>query len=115
MYTVKGESKTEKVLLRPHLEGLKVLGVSSSHPNVKATLEPSKATARAATEVRAALIERPGDYWLTVEIGPGAPVGTFKAEIAVTTSDPAKTAGTELRVVATVKEPAGAAQPGNPS
>lgn len=116
MYTVKGEAKVEKILLRPHLEGLKVLGVTSSHPNVKATLEPSKATTRAENEIRAALIERPGDYWLTVELGPGAPVGTFKAEIAVTSSDPAKTAGTALRVVATVKEPGGvAAQPGNPS
>jgi hypothetical protein len=115
MYTVKGESKSEKVLLRPHVEGLKVLGASSTHPNVKVSLEPSKATARADSEVRAALIERPGDYWLTVEIEPGAPVGTFKAEIAVTTSDPARTAGTVLRVVATVKEPVGAAQPGNPS
>ena len=115
MYTVKGERKVEKVLLRPHVDGLKVLGVSSSHPNVKATIEPSQATPRAGTEVRAALIERPGDYWLTVELGPGAPVGTFNAVIAVTTSDPAKTAGTELRVVATVKEPGGAAKPGNPS
>jgi len=115
MYTMKGEPKTEKVLIRPHVEGLKVLGVTSSNPNVKATLEPSKTTVAASGEVRGALSERPGDYWLTLELGPGAPAGTFKAEVALTTSDPKATAGAELRVVATVKEPGGAAQPGNPS
>jgi hypothetical protein len=115
MYTVKGEPKVEKVLLRPHVDGLKVLGVTSSNPNVKASLEPSRATSAASGEVRGALTERPGDYWLTVELGPGAPVGTFKAAIALTTSDPKTTAGAELRVVATVKEPGVAAKPGNPS
>jgi hypothetical protein len=115
MYTLKGEPKTEKVLIRPHLSGLKVLGVTSSNPNLKVTLEPSSATASASGAVRAALAERPGDYWLTLELVPGAPVGTFKAEIALTTSDPKATAGAELRVVATVKEPGGAAKPGNPS
>lgn len=115
MYTLQGEGRSEKVLLRPHLAGLKVLGVSSSNPNLKATLEPSKATAPATGELRAALIERPGDYWVTVELVPGAPVGTFKSDIAVATSDPAATAGSILRIVVTVKEPGGAARAGNPS
>ncbi len=114
MYTVKGEPKVEKVLLRPHVEGLKVLGVSSSNPNLKVSLEPSKVTTAASGTVRGALAERPGDYWITVELGPGAPVGTFKAEVALKTSDPKAVAGVELRIVATVKEPGGA-QPGNPS
>ncbi len=115
MYTLRGEARTETVLLRPHLEGLKVLGVSSSNPNLKAKLEPSRATAAATGEVRGALVERPGDYWVTVELVPGAPVGTFKADITISTSDPAATAGSVLRIVATVKEPGAAARPGNPS
>ncbi len=115
IYTLQGEGRTEKILVRPHLDGLKVLGVSSSNPNLKVSLEPSKATASATGEVRAALIERPGDYWVTIELAPGAPVGTFKSEISVSTSDPAATAGSVLRIVATVKEPAGAARPGKPS
>ncbi|MCU0229816.1 MAG: DUF1573 domain-containing protein [Acidobacteria bacterium] len=115
MYTVKGEPRVEKVLLRPHVPGLKVLGVTSSNPNLKASIKASKATVAASGEVRGALTERPGDYWITLELPSGVPVGTFKADVALQTSDPKAVAGNALRVLATVKQPGGSTKPGNPS
>ncbi len=117
LYSTRGESKQERILVRPHVDGLQVLGVSSSNPLVKVTLEPATAaTGNAAPRsgVRAILSEQPGDYWVIVELTADAPVGTHKAEVAVKTSDPAVTAGSALRVVATVKDPA-AGRAGNAS
>lgn len=111
LYSNRGEARQERILVRPHIDGLELLGVSSSNPLVKVSLEPSKATSKgntAGSGMRAILAEQPGDYWVVVELAADAPVGTHRAEVALETSDPAAAAGAALRVIATVKDPAAA-------
>lgn len=91
--TQAGEEKVERVLARPHRPGMKIVGVTSSNPSIKASLESVKlaASSRAPGEgggLAAALLPREGDSWIKVSLLPDAPVGIHRAELVVSTTDP---------------------------
>ena len=87
-----GRERIERVLARPHRPKMKIVGVTSSNPNIKASLEPVKVLAakNAGQEggLAAALLPREGDSWIKVSLLPSAPVGIHRAELMVSTTDP---------------------------
>lgn len=111
MYVLAGEAKEEKILVRPNTAGMKILDASSSNPMIAVALEPAKAMgAKDSKGLASVLLPRQGDYWMTVSLKKGAPVGRQSADVTVRTSDASYPKGV-LRVDAVVKEPGADAKP----
>lgn len=90
--TQAGREKVERVLARPHRPGMKIVGVTSSSPNIRASLEPVEALRGEGDDeeggLAAALLPRKGDSWIKVSLSSSAPVGIHRAELVVSTTDP---------------------------
>ncbi|MDQ7006749.1 MAG: DUF1573 domain-containing protein [Acidobacteriota bacterium] len=105
--SVKGQSKEEKVLARPHRKGMKITGVESNNPNISVRFEPAEVAAESddgTGRLANVLLPREGDVWITVTLGPETPEGIHRAEIIVRTTDP-EYPEAQIRVSAAVKSP----------
>ncbi len=105
--TVKGKAKEEKVLARPHREGMKITGVESDNPNISVSFEAAKVAARSddgTGHLANVLLPREGDVWITVTLSPDTPEGIHRAAIIVRTTDPDYPEA-QIRVSAAVKAP----------
>lgn len=81
-----GEEKIDRVLARPHGEGMKITAVASSNPVVTVSLE--KPELDAGNEASAIFAPREGDSWIVVRLRPDAPAGVHRADVKVSTTDP---------------------------
>ncbi len=105
MMAEKGKSAEDKILVRPHLPGMRITGATSTNPGFEVTLEPAKPAARKGEGLASRLLPEPGDFWVAVKLKPDLPVGQLHGEINVATSD-ASFPSASFRVQAIVKEPA---------
>lgn len=88
-----GQASEEKVLARPHREGMRITGVVSSNPVLKVSVEPVENPAASGDAKRpgglaSMLLPRAGDAWISVELPADAPEGIHRADVKVKTSDP---------------------------
>lgn len=97
-----GEAKEEKVLVRPHVPGMKITGVSSTNPLFVVALEPATPGSKKAEGLASMLLPQPGDVWVSVKLRPDAPAGVQSADIVVKTSDP-QTPKASFKVQANVR------------
>lgn len=104
MLASRGEEKTDKILVRPHLAGMKIKGVRCSNPALDVRIEPAKASGKTAEGPAAMLLPREGDVWVALTLRPDAPLGPQRAEIIVETTHPTYSAA-KFIVEAMVKEP----------
>ncbi len=108
---VKGtDPKEEKILVRPHLPGMKIVGVSSSNPMIEVGLEPAKPSGKTGTGLAAMLLPQAGDVWVSVKLRADAPLGPQAADVTVKTSDasyPTASFQVQASVQAPKPQPAG--------
>lgn len=86
-----GEGKEQKVLARPHREGMKITGVSSSDANIKVSMSPAVAAhgnAHPVDGLASALMPRTGDTYIVIKLSPETPAGLHRAEVTIRTNDP---------------------------
>ncbi|RMF70975.1 MAG: hypothetical protein D6738_14940, partial [Acidobacteria bacterium] len=88
--TAPGQARTEKVLARPNRKGMRITGVRSSNPAIRATLEPAEPVAGSGKDggLASALLPREGDVWVVVTVPADAQPGVHRADVIVETSDP---------------------------
>lgn len=86
MYSEKGHSKEETLILRPHNPGMTITGVKSLNPNIEVKLSEAPALADESTN-KMPMMPRKGDFYLVVKIKAEAPVGLIDSAVEVTTSD----------------------------
>jgi hypothetical protein len=102
---VKGaDPNEEKVLVRPHLPGMKIVGVTSSNPLIEVGMEPAKPSGKTGSGLAAMLLPQAGDVWVSVKVRPDAPLGPQAADVTVKTSDAAYPAAS-FKVQASVQAP----------
>lgn len=106
----KGETKEEKVLVRPHLPGMKITGATSNNPSVLVSIEPARPSEKQGSGLASMLLPREGDVWVSVRLRPDAPTGMQQAEVTVQTSD-ASFPTASFKVQANVRDEQAAARP----
>lgn len=107
MRTEMGQAATQKVLARPHRDGMKILGATADNEHIVVKFEQAEVKAAVSSKTpkgfAAAMIPKAGDYWVTIELKPSAPVGIHRGEVRIKTSDPDHPEGS-IKVNAVVSE-----------
>ena len=87
-----GTERTEQVLARPNRKGMRITGVRSTNPVIRATIEPAEPSTGAGGKgsggLASALLPREGDVWVSVTVPADAEPGVHRADVIVETSDP---------------------------
>jgi hypothetical protein len=88
--TQAGSGASEKLLARPHREGMRISAVRCEDEHVSVRLEQAEAMDKGDKRAQLAslLLPRSGDAWIVVEVKPSAPTGFHRAEVVVETNDP---------------------------
>ncbi len=89
--SVVGQGQEQKILARPHREGMKITGVSSNNPNIAVSFELAHSLNNASASsggLASLLVPRDGDAYVIVKLLPTAKEGLHRAEVLVHTSDP---------------------------
>lgn len=85
-----GAPASEKLLVRPHRDGMEIAGVRCADENISVRLQEAEdqTGGRERSGVASLLLPRQGDSWIVVEVKPSAPTGFHRAEVVVETNDP---------------------------
>jgi hypothetical protein len=85
-----GSAASEKLLVRPHRDGMKISDVRCEDENIAVRIEEAvdEQKGRERSGVASLLLPREGDSWIVVEVKPSAPTGFHRAEVIVETTDP---------------------------
>lgn len=90
MRTAVGDAREERLLVRPHRDGMEVTTVTCEDQHLVVRLEPAEAAGHheERTGLASIMMPRPGDSWIVVKVKDTAPAGFHRSEVVVRTTDP---------------------------
>ena len=90
MRTAVGQAREERLLVRPHRDGMEVTDVSCEDQHLVVRMEPAEAPGNhdERTGLASVMMPRNGDSWIVVKVKNSAPAGFHRSEVVVRTTDP---------------------------